>query len=82
MSGHVTIVFLGPLRDLAGEPSSTAPAPLDWAGLLEAVGPEIAAQLIEPRVHVACGGRVLGDKTGLAAEAGDEVALLPPVSGG
>ncbi|MEO1488262.1 MAG: MoaD/ThiS family protein [Pseudomonadota bacterium] len=78
----VTILFLGPLRDMAGEASREVPAPLDWAGLLEAVGPEVAAQLSEARVNVACRGKVLGEKTELAAKAGDEVALLPPVSGG
>lgn len=82
VTGRVTIVFLGSLRDLAGEPSRMVEAPLDWAGLLEVVGPQIAEQLREPRVHVACAGRVLADKTALAAQAGDEVALLPPVSGG
>jgi len=78
----VTILFLGPLRDLAGETTREVEAPLDWAGLLEAVGPEVAAQLGEERVNVACRGKVLGDKTTLAAQDGDEVALLPPVSGG
>jgi len=78
----VRILFLGPLRDLAGEPERELPAPLDWTGLLAAVDPEIAEQLREPRVHVACGGRVLTDKTRLNARDGDEIALLPPVSGG
>ncbi|MEM7689717.1 MAG: MoaD/ThiS family protein [Pseudomonadota bacterium] len=78
----VTIVFLGPLRDLAGEARREVAAPLDWAGLLDAVGPDVAAQLAEARVNVACAGKVLGDKTQLNATDGDEVALLPPVSGG
>ena len=78
----ITILFLGPLRDLAGEPSREVEAPLDWAGLLDVVGPEVAAQLNEERVNVACAGKVLGDKTQLEAKNGDEVALLPPVSGG
>ncbi|NVE94513.1 MoaD/ThiS family protein [Altererythrobacter lutimaris] len=78
----VTIVFLGPLRDLAGEESREVAAPLDWQGLLAAVGPQVAGQLQEERVNVACAGRVLADKTALAAQDGDEVALLPPVSGG
>ena len=78
----VTIHFLGPLQDLAGEQSRTVPAPLDWAGLLDVVGAEIAQQLRHERVNVACGGKVLTDKTALNASAGDEVALLPPVSGG
>jgi len=78
----VTILFLGPLRDLAGEPSREVEAPLDWTALLEAVGPEVAEQLKQERVNVACGGKVLADKTMLDAGHGDEVALLPPVSGG
>lgn len=78
----VRIVFLGPLRDLAGETERVVSAPLDWQGLLDAVRPEIAAQLSDARVHVACAGQVLTDRTALAAKDGDEVALLPPVSGG
>lgn len=78
----VKIVFLGPLRDLAGEDAREVDAPLDWDGLLSSVGPEVAEQLNEARVNIACAGKVLGDKTTLAANDGDEVALLPPVSGG
>lgn len=78
----VTILFLGPLRDLAGEESREASAPLDWAGLIQVVGPAVAEQLSNERVNVACKGKVLSDKTQLLAQDGDEVALLPPVSGG
>lgn len=78
----IPIVFLGPLRDLAGVARIEVPAPLNWAGLLAAVEPAVAAQLREKRVNVACAGRVLADKTSLLAQEGDEVALLPPVSGG
>ncbi len=78
----VTILFLGPLRDLAGEESRQVEGPIDWDSLIEIVGPEIAEQLSNDRVNVACKGRVLGDKSQLQAENGDEVALLPPVSGG
>ena len=78
----VSILFLGPLRDLAGEQERKAEAPLDWGTLLHFVGPEVAGQLEEERVNVAHNGRVLADKTTLRAQDGDEVALLPPVSGG
>lgn len=78
----VTVVFLGPLRDLAGKDSQEVTAPLDWEGLLAAVGDEIAEQLRNERVNVACAGKVLADKAALLAQDGDEVALLPPVSGG
>lgn len=78
----VTVVFLGPLRDLAGTDSREVAAPLDWEGLLAAVGDEIAGQLRNERVNVACAGKVLANKAALLAQDGDEVALLPPVSGG
>lgn len=78
----VRICFLGPLADLAGAAQREVPGPLDWCGLLDAIGPSLAAQLRDQRVHVACAGRLLADKTTLSALDGDEVALLPPVSGG
>lgn len=78
----VKIVFLGPLSEIAGKQSAEVDAPLDWAALLDAVGEAVAGQLNEERVNIACGGRVLADKTTLHAKDGDEVALLPPVSGG
>ena len=78
----VTILFLGPLRDLAGETERHVAAPLDWNELLDAIGPDVARQLEQDRVNVVCKGKVLADKRALLAEDGDEVALLPPVSGG
>ena len=78
----VRILFLGPLRDIAGVEEREAAAPLDWAGLLGAVGEPVAEQLRGDRVNVACAGRVLADKTSLAAKDGEDIALLPPVSGG
>ena len=78
----VSVVFLGPLRDIAGMDACEVSAPLDWELLLDRVPDEVAAQLQDERVNVACAGRVLSDKTQLAAKDGDEVALLPPVSGG
>lgn len=78
----VRVLFLGPLADIAGEQERELQAPLDWAGLLEAVEPALAEQLRDERVNVACAGKVLSEKTDLSAQDGDEVALLPPVSGG
>lgn len=78
----VTIIYLGPLREMAGEDSREVSAPLDWKGLLASCNAEVAEQLELERVNVACAGRVLADKTALNAQDGDEVALLPPVSGG
>ena len=78
----VRVVYLGRLRDTAGCEHSEAEAPLDWKGLLDHVPEAVAGQLAGDRVHIACAGKVLADKTALAARDGDEVALLPPVSRG
>ena len=78
----VTIVFLGKLADLAGAPSLQLAAPLDWAGLVAALPAALAEAVEDPRNRVALNGALIADKAGLQAVAGDEIALLPPVSGG
>ena len=78
----VKLVFLGKLADLAGAPEREVAGPLDWAGLL-AVLPDSAAEAVRAeRMKLALNGRVLPDKTEMVAQDGDEIALLPPVSGG
>jgi sulfur-carrier protein len=78
----ITIILLGKLADLAGAPSLSLAAPLDWAGLKAGLPPALAEAADDPRNRVALNGALLADKTALAANAGDEIALLPPVSGG
>lgn len=78
----VRVVFLGKLADLAGAPDLAVPAPLDWAGLLAALPAPLGEAARQPRTRLALNGQLLADKTALQAGAGDEVALLPPVSGG
>jgi len=82
----ITVVLLGKLADLAGAPTLTLPAPssapLDWAGVLAALPPALADAADDPRNRVAANGALLADKAELQAGAGDEIALLPPVSGG
>lgn len=78
----VRIVFLGKLADLAGAPDREVAGPLDWPGLLEALPPELGEWAAGDKVRLALNGTVLADKTALQANDGDEVALLPPVSGG
>ncbi|MDP4605258.1 MAG: MoaD/ThiS family protein [Erythrobacter sp.] len=78
----ITVVLLGKLADLVGAPTLTLAAPLDWAGLRAALPPALAEAADDPRNRVAINGALLADKTALAANAGDEIALLPPVSGG
>jgi molybdopterin synthase sulfur carrier subunit len=78
----VTVVFLGKLADLAGEGERQLPAPLDWAGLRAALSGPLQDALAQDRTRIAVNGALLADKIALLAQAGDEVALLPPVSGG
>lgn len=81
-----TIVMLGKLADLAQATTIAVPLPLskpiDWEGLKAALPPALAEALDDPRVRVAINGALLPNKTKLQAGAGDEIALLPPVSGG
>jgi molybdopterin synthase sulfur carrier subunit len=81
-----TVVPLGRLADLAGAPALALPLPLsnelDWEGLKAALPPQLAEALDDPRIRVAVNGALLPNKAKLQANAGDEIALLPPVSGG
>jgi molybdopterin synthase sulfur carrier subunit len=76
----VQVVFLGPLQG-ACEPLAL-PAPLNWTQLLASLPQSVAETVGSDRVRLACAGQLLTDKTKLLAQDGEEVALLPPVSGG
>ena len=78
----ITVVLLGKLADLAGAPALQLAAPLDWAGLKAALPAALAEAIDDPRNRVAVNGALLADKAALAAGTDDEIALLPPVSGG
>ncbi|MCP5397383.1 MAG: MoaD/ThiS family protein [Sphingomonadaceae bacterium] len=78
----VRIVFLGKLADLAGGAERELPAPLDWMALVEACDGDLGDAISGDKVRIAVNGAVLADKATLSAGEGDEVALLPPVSGG
>ena len=78
----VKLVFLGKLADLAGAPDKDVAGPLDWRGLIAALPGPLGDAARSERIKLALNGTVLTDKTALAAANGDEVALLPPVSGG
>lgn len=78
----VKLVFLGKLADLAGVDEKTVVAPLDWQGLIDELHGPLGEAVQQDRTRIAVNGEVLADKTALCANDGDEVALLPPVSGG
>ncbi|MEP3420251.1 MAG: MoaD/ThiS family protein [Erythrobacter sp.] len=85
----VRIVYLGRLSEIAGRDESefdSAPDGLDWAQLIvllrDNVNLAISDAAANERTLVAVNGKVLSEKAALIAKHGDEVALLPPVSGG
>ncbi len=85
----VKFVFLGKLADLAGTHErifAEADGVVDWTDLLAWLevwsSPALSAAVAGEKVRIAINGELLKDKTALAAKDGDEVAFLPPVSGG
>lgn len=84
----ITLVFLGKLADLAGraEYELAAQGDLSWADMVALLADQINADIADAvrgdKTKLALNGAVLADKTALIARDGDEIALLPPVSGG
>ncbi len=75
------LVFLGRLADLAGGAQrDVAPGPL--AAVLAALPVELAVALLDERVRVALNGELCSETAGIVLRQGDELAFLPPVSGG
>lgn len=81
--GRVRLLFLGRLQDLAGgaEREVALQAGATLGSLIKALEPGLAAELLSPRVRTAINGAVGGDPARPLA-ANDEIAFLPPVSGG
>lgn len=80
----LTLCFLGKLAEVAGESQRVVDSlkTTDWEELLDKLEPDLAEAVKGEKVRVAVNGDVLADKTRLKALTGDEVAFLPPVSGG
>jgi molybdopterin synthase sulfur carrier subunit len=75
------LVFLGRLADLAGSSErEVAAGALETA--LAALPVELAVALLDERVRLALNGEILPEPGGLVLEPADELAFLPPVSGG
>ena len=74
------LVFLGRLADVAGTMELAVPAgPLD--AVLARLDPQLALAVLDERVRMALNGELVSDR-GIVLEQGDELAFLPPVSGG
>jgi molybdopterin synthase sulfur carrier subunit len=75
------LVFLGRLEDIAGMGElAVNPGPLDQ--VLAALDPALAIELLGERVRMALNGALLGGNEAIVLADGDELAFLPPVSGG
>ena len=76
-------VFLGRLEDLAGAPELTLPlaVPTPLSDALGRLAPELVSAVTGPKVRVAVNGALVSSD-GAMIEDADEVAFLPPVSGG
>jgi molybdopterin synthase sulfur carrier subunit len=75
------LVFLGRLADLAGVPDrEVEPGPL--ATILAGLPVELAVALLDEKVRIARNGELLVNPGSIMVAPGDEIAFLPPVSGG
>lgn len=78
------LVILGRLEDLAGAAEVESSEPT-LAAALRSLPAALRNELAEGKVRFAVNGAVLpagADPSGIVLGADDEVALLPPVSGG
>jgi len=84
----IRLVFLGKLADLAGKSDDriAATGRLGWAdvaGWLEGhFSAPLVAEALGPRTRIAVNGALVADPQALDFGTGDEIAFLPPVSGG
>ena len=75
------LVFLGRLEDIAGMGElAVTSGPLEQ--VLTTLDPALAVELLGERVRMALNGALLGDSDPVVLAEGDELAFLPPVSGG
>lgn len=75
------LVFLGRLSDLAGGGElAVTPGPLE--DVIAALPVDLAVAVLDERVRIALNGVLLSERGGIVLCLGDELAFLPPVSGG
>ena len=75
------LVFLGRLEDVAGASERAVP-PGPLAEVLAGLDPALAVELLGERVRMALNGALVTEPAGVVMADGDELAFLPPVSGG
>ena len=75
------LVFLGRLQDVAGAAEREV-GPGALADILTTLSPELALAITDERVRWALNGELIGEHGAIDLADGDELAFLPPVSGG
>lgn len=75
------LVFLGRLEDRAGMAEMTVPAGA-LSDILTTLDPALALDLLGERVRMALNGELVPDNRAVVLSGDDELAFLPPVSGG
>ena len=75
------LVFLGRLEDIAGGAEREVRGGA-LADVLAALDADLAAALAADRIRLALNGTLVADRSAVMLGEGDELAFLPPVSGG
>ncbi len=75
------LVFLGRLQDVAGGIERDVAAG-SLANILATLSPELALAVTDERVRWALNGELIAERGVILLSDGDELAFLPPVSGG
>ncbi len=78
----VTVQFLGRLRDIAGARSHTTQPGKSVSAYIATQPPGLAQALAAPGIAVALNKQVLARGADPVLKAGDELAFMPPFSGG
>jgi len=76
------LVFIGRLEDIAGGGERQVPVADRFDTLLGSLEPSLAAALRGNRIKLALNGAIVADPAAMRLRDGDELAFLPPVSGG
>lgn len=75
------LVFLGRLEDIAGGAEREVPGGA-LADVLASLEPDLAGALSADRIRIALNGTLVADRAAVVLGERDELAFLPPVSGG
>jgi len=76
------LVFLGRLEGAAGAQEREVIHAPTLDRVLAGLETDLVAALADPRIKLAVNGALVGDRAALVLADGDELAFLPPVSGG